>query len=281
MYHQTSQPQLLPRNFVSRDPSYIDDFQHNWPQQFAGADALAQQQPLPVWVRSSYGSQSLPFMDNYGRPYQTNAMSPFVQSSLVGSTVRRASDSALFRSWDTESSSSNGSDSDSDNSGSEHDGSRDTGRESSCSTSNSKDEGPPRGVVLKLGKWPNRANLITTPEQRLYACPIPIGNKADGHVCGTRFARPEHLRRHVNSVHSVEKLYGCKVPSCCRFFSRGDNLRYHYWTHLERGGRSGTNEKMQLEQLKAILGPKEKKLIKKLKLTLIEHQRKMRARAKL
>jgi hypothetical protein len=48
-------------------------------------------------------------------------------------------------------------------------------------------------------------------------------------------------------------------------FSRGDNLRDHYWTHLSRGGRAGVNKKMTLEELKVILGPKEKKLIRRLR----------------
>ncbi|KAI0604604.1 hypothetical protein TUN205_11149 [Pyrenophora tritici-repentis] len=48
-------------------------------------------------------------------------------------------------------------------------------------------------------------------------------------------------------------------------FSRGDNLREHYWTHVERGGRGGKNRKMGFPELKAILGPKEKQLAKRLK----------------
>ena len=44
-----------------------------------------------------------------------------------------------------------------------------------------------------------------------------------------------------------------------------DNLRGHYWTHVERDGRSGTNEKMSLEKLGAILGRKEKRLMQRLK----------------
>ncbi|CAN9470822.1 unnamed protein product [Alternaria alternata] len=42
----------------------------------------------------------------------------------------------------------------------------------------------------------------------------------------------------------------------------------HYWTHLQRGGRNGKNDKMSLPELKAFLGPKEKLLVKRLKMKL-------------
>jgi hypothetical protein len=83
--------------------------------------------------------------------------------------------------------------------------------------------------------------------------------------CSQRFVRPEHLRRHVKTVHGNERLYICKVPDCLRPFSRGDNLREHYWTHLKRGGRAGKNRKMDFPELKAILGSKERKLAKRLR----------------
>jgi hypothetical protein len=77
----------------------------------------------------------------------------------------------------------------------------------------------------------------------------------------------------------------CKVPGCIRPFSRGDNLRDHYFTHIERGGRVGKNRKMEFHELKALLGPKERKLSRKLKLKLLKYQmeqkRKAQTKAKL
>jgi hypothetical protein len=61
---------------------------------------------------------------------------------------------------------------------------------------------------------------------------------------------------------------------CPRLFSRGDNLRDHYWTHVNRGGRAGKNIKMSLTELKTILGPKEKLLVKRLKMKLHNNQAK-------
>ncbi|KAG9191518.1 hypothetical protein G6011_10252 [Alternaria panax] len=122
--------------------------------------------------------------------------------------------------------------------------------------------------VMKLGKWDHSMCAFpTASEARRYRCPLEDKYHA-GNPCPKKFARPEHLRRHVNTVHGNlnERSHMCKV--CPRLFSRGDNLRDHYWTHLERGGRAGKNIKMTLLELKAILGPKEKMLVKRLKMKL-------------
>jgi hypothetical protein len=87
--------------------------------------------------------------------------------------------------------------------------------------------------------------------------------------------RPEHLRRHIKTVHGEARDYICKLPQCRKAFSRGDNLREHYWTHIERGGRAGKNDKMTFAELKLVLGPKEKKLLRRLKLKLSDHQSKL------
>ncbi|OAL56413.1 hypothetical protein IQ07DRAFT_581760 [Pyrenochaeta sp. DS3sAY3a] len=127
--------------------------------------------------------------------------------------------------------------------------------------------------VLKLGKW---MDPYVNPEQRHYACPFSNQHPdPSGRVCSQRFVRPEHLRRHVKTVHGSDKNFICKVPQCRRAFSRGDNLRDHYWTHISRGGRAGRNEKMTFNQLRDILGPRERKLTKRLR------QRFVKVRAKL
>ncbi|OAL07186.1 hypothetical protein IQ06DRAFT_8433 [Phaeosphaeriaceae sp. SRC1lsM3a] len=88
--------------------------------------------------------------------------------------------------------------------------------------------------------------------------------------CDRRFVRPEHFRRHLRTVHGDQRDYHCKV--CRRAFSRSDNLKDHYWTHVKRGGRRGKNKKYSIEELRAILGSKEKALIRKLKAKLERHK---------
>ncbi|KAJ7321253.1 hypothetical protein DFH08DRAFT_917258 [Mycena albidolilacea] len=53
-------------------------------------------------------------------------------------------------------------------------------------------------------------------QARLYTCKV-LG-------CGKCFARGEHLKRHVRSIHTYEKPYKCPYPGCGKDFSRHDNL---------------------------------------------------------
>jgi hypothetical protein len=93
---------------------------------------------------------------------------------------------------------------------------------------------------------------------------------SEGHLCPKKYASPRHLRRHVKTSHSKVCPFRCKVSSCAKNFSRGDNMSDHYWTHIERGGRAGENEKMEMSKLFKILGPREKKLKRKLEKKLSE-----------
>jgi hypothetical protein len=123
--------------------------------------------------------------------------------------------------------------------------------------------------VIKLGKWTMTCKVSTASRTRLYPCPLRHTNHADT-PCPKRFGRPEHLRRHINTVHGNERCHPCKV--CSKKFSRGDNLQEHYLTHLERGGRAGNNKKISLATLETILGQKERPLLKRLK-TKLDMQR--------
>ena len=51
-------------------------------------------------------------------------------------------------------------------------------------------------------------------------------------------------------------------------------MRDHYWTHLDRGGRKGKNTKYSFVELKELLGPKEKKLIRRLRQKQKQHEEK-------
>ncbi|KAI0066659.1 hypothetical protein BV25DRAFT_1796678 [Artomyces pyxidatus] len=49
--------------------------------------------------------------------------------------------------------------------------------------------------------------------------------------CKKCFARGEHLKRHVRSIHTNEKPHKCPVPGCGKDFSRHDNLGQHMRVH--------------------------------------------------
>ncbi|KAF8917105.1 hypothetical protein CPB85DRAFT_1374420 [Mucidula mucida] len=58
---------------------------------------------------------------------------------------------------------------------------------------------------------------------RIHTC------KVDG--CGKCFARGEHLKRHIRSIHTHEKPHKCPFPGCGKDFSRHDNLGQHMRVH--------------------------------------------------
>ncbi|EJF67379.1 hypothetical protein DICSQDRAFT_47472 [Dichomitus squalens LYAD-421 SS1] len=60
-------------------------------------------------------------------------------------------------------------------------------------------------------------------QKRMYMC------KVTG--CGKCFARGEHLKRHVRSIHTNEKPHKCPYPGCGKEFSRHDNLGQHMRVH--------------------------------------------------
>ncbi|ORX90216.1 hypothetical protein K493DRAFT_157498, partial [Basidiobolus meristosporus CBS 931.73] len=49
--------------------------------------------------------------------------------------------------------------------------------------------------------------------------------------CGKVFKRAEHLKRHIRSIHTLEKPFPCPHPSCTKRFSRSDNLNQHVRVH--------------------------------------------------
>ncbi|KAG2194956.1 hypothetical protein INT46_004410 [Mucor plumbeus] len=59
--------------------------------------------------------------------------------------------------------------------------------------------------------------------------------------CGKVFKRSEHLKRHVRSIHTLEKPFECPYQSCSKRFSRSDNLNQHIRIHRHTGKEKTNN----------------------------------------
>ncbi|KAG1163641.1 hypothetical protein G6F37_001022 [Rhizopus arrhizus] len=68
-----------------------------------------------------------------------------------------------------------------------------------------------------------RVSSIPGPGTRMFTC------NADG--CGKVFKRSEHLKRHIRSIHTLEKPFECPYQNCHKRFSRSDNLNQHIRIH--------------------------------------------------
>lgn len=69
----------------------------------------------------------------------------------------------------------------------------------------------------------NLAGSGGSKRARGYTCRVP--------GCGKCFARGEHLKRHIRSIHTNEKPHKCTHPGCGKEFSRHDNLCQHMRVH--------------------------------------------------
>ncbi|KAH7924477.1 hypothetical protein BV22DRAFT_1013248 [Leucogyrophana mollusca] len=70
----------------------------------------------------------------------------------------------------------------------------------------------------------HRANEVAL-SARIYLCDVT--------GCGKCFARGEHLKRHIRSIHTYEKPHKCPYPGCGKEFSRHDNLGQHMRVHKD------------------------------------------------
>ncbi|KAF8976620.1 zf-C2H2 Zinc finger, C2H2 type [Entomortierella lignicola] len=65
--------------------------------------------------------------------------------------------------------------------------------------------------------------------------------------CGKVFKRSEHLKRHVRSIHTLEKPFPCPIHNCPKRFSRSDNLNQHIRIHRHNSSRCSATEKVNKE----------------------------------
>lgn len=281
MYPMISQPLPFGASTVAQVPTWVNNSENDW--QLQQDSSTWATQPVPLgWNGEGYHELSLPSQNHCIPQYTENTASSFQNSMQPYQfSPSQATDSVTLACSDEEKRSIFSSDGGSDSEGTEYDENFSeiyhNGLHKGVNES-TQVEHKQTPSVLKLGKWSMSIDSYTHPEQRHYACPFSMGPDPHGRGCNKRFVRPEHLRRHVKTVHGDARDYICKVPRCHRAFSRGDNLRDHYWTHISRGGRAGKNDKMSFAELRDILGPKEKKLIKRLKTRLLKQKNRTKAK---
>lgn len=260
-YQLLEQPQPL-RSCSTSHPNWVNSGD-NWERTYAEND-LWSTQPFVAqpWVPNTY--------DGYAPPNLHLSHAQASNSSLPSFTYTAQSQFLLPEAVQTRPAtvSPAGEDNNEDEGSSdeESDWDEEASDYSQSDSSASKAKPKTRAPGARVDRWIIPTNGIQQSETRGYVCNIP--------GCTTAFVRPEHLRRHIRSKHNDVKDYHCVVPECNTFFSRGDNLRDHYWTHLQRGGRNGKNRKFTLAELKVVLGPKEKKLVKRLREKLRQHHEK-------
>ncbi|KAF9360498.1 hypothetical protein BGX26_009046 [Mortierella sp. AD094] len=106
-----------------------------------------------------------------------------------------------------------------------------TSQVSNSSGSSSSSSPPPSKP--SAGARVRRASMNPDVSSRVFTCGVE--------ECGRLFKRSEHLKRHVRSVHTLEKPFGCPFLACPKRFSRSDNLNQHIRIH--RYDREKSNSK--------------------------------------
>lgn len=259
-YQFLEQPQPL-RSRSTSHPNWVSHGE-NWDHTYAGDLWGTQTYVTQSWISSSYEGYATPCVASAQPQTSSASLTPFIfqtqdQTSAPELTQTQPHPSPAAEGPIKEDSPPF-SDDDSDDSVSESSYSQIEAQTSRLRTKS-------RIPRTRVDRWTVAVPQFPQTNVRAFLC------REQG--CDRTFQRPEHLRRHYKSVHCAERPFGCKIHGCTKPFSRGDNLRDHYWTHLERGGRKGQNSKYTLAQLKAMLGPREKRLVKKLRDKLIKHEK--------
>ena len=92
------------------------------------------------------------------------------------------------------------------------------------------------------GETPSASAATPTPDHGSDPAPAPVARRGRKpsltddpsktfvcQLCGRRFRRQEHLKRHYRSLHTGDKPFAC--GDCGKKFSRSDNLAQHARTH--------------------------------------------------
>ncbi|KAI8330548.1 hypothetical protein BD560DRAFT_416252 [Blakeslea trispora] len=113
---------------------------------------------------------------------------------------------------------------------------------SSASSSDSSFSSSPLPSRRTSGKTNNAAKSPIKPARsrgrRVSNSPSVAGQKVftcKHDDCGKVFKRSEHLKRHIRSIHTLEKPFECPYQSCSKRFSRSDNLNQHIRIHRHNG----------------------------------------------
>ncbi|KAG1142364.1 hypothetical protein G6F37_010775 [Rhizopus arrhizus] len=86
---------------------------------------------------------------------------------------------------------------------------------------------------IKRSRGRRVSNSPSVAGQKVFTC-----NQDE---CGKVFKRSEHLKRHIRSIHTLEKPYECPYQTCSKRFSRSDNLNQHIRIHRHTGKDKSTN----------------------------------------
>lgn len=118
---------------------------------------------------------------------------------------------------------------------------------------------PSRPVRRRAGAKSSQkhSEAIVGPDSKRLTCPLMAHSETETRTCNRKFLRQEHLKRHMLTVHVNRRKWPRKLPERHKWFSRADNLREHYWTHLDKGDSPGRNAQRSLEELKKMLCPEE------------------------
>ncbi|CAJ2501073.1 Uu.00g039260.m01.CDS01 [Anthostomella pinea] len=91
--------------------------------------------------------------------------------------------------------------------------------QSADNTGSTSGSSAPAGIVPAPPTRRGRKQSLTDDPSKTFVCEL----------CNRRFRRQEHLKRHVRSLHTLDKPFECH--ECGKTFSRSDNLSQHARTH--------------------------------------------------
>ncbi|KAL1932540.1 hypothetical protein VTP01DRAFT_8218 [Rhizomucor pusillus] len=111
-------------------------------------------------------------------------------------------------------------------------------RSSSTSASSESSSASPAAPAAPASSTPaaagGKAKQTRSRGRRVSSNPAAAGQKmftCTHDDCGKVFKRSEHLKRHIRSIHTLEKPFECPYHSCSKRFSRSDNLNQHIRIH--------------------------------------------------